>query len=201
MEGTKLVTGRHDLSGLPDRVAEAVSYDAQRGWDRVVYCLLVNHLAEIAATVAESACRADRTDRRQGLSGPDETESTDIADIADRVLATRRECDPSLVGDVRRSGRPDALLPELWAIAREVVAGYAGKHEPPQPLADLLAGAPLPAKANLGVRWARSADRDAGYVLVANPLPMATGSTRAESASADAPAGYGRSQTQLAGSR
>ncbi|MGI5159207.1 hypothetical protein [Microbispora sp. CA-102843] len=38
------------------------------------------------------------------------------------------------------------------------------------PLTRLLAGAPLPAKANLTVRWARAADREAGYVHVANPL-------------------------------
>jgi hypothetical protein len=34
----------------------------------------------------------------------------------------------------------------------------------------VLAGVPLPAKANLRVRWARDADRDAGYVTVPNPL-------------------------------
>lgn len=119
MEGTKLVAGRHDLSGLPGRVAEAASYDAERGWNRVIYCLMVNNLAEIAATVA---------------------------------------------------GRSDELLRQLWAIARDVVAGYADQHGWPLPLLDLLAGKPLPAKANLAVRWARSADRDAGYVPVPNPL-------------------------------
>ncbi len=36
-----------------------------------------------------------------------------------------------------------------------------------------LAGVPLPAKANLRVRWARAADRDAGYVPVPNPLRTA----------------------------
>lgn len=52
MEGTKLVAGRHDLSGVPERVAEALTYDPAGGWDRVVYCLMVNHLAEIAASLA-----------------------------------------------------------------------------------------------------------------------------------------------------
>jgi siderophore synthetase component len=33
----------------------------------------------------------------------------------------------------------------------------------------LLAGAPLPGKANLRVRWARSADRQAGFVPVPSP--------------------------------
>ncbi|MBB2913553.1 siderophore synthetase component [Streptosporangium becharense] len=117
MEGTKLVAGRHDLSGLPGRVAEALTYDEAGGWNRVVYCLMVNHLAEVAASLAGT--------------GP-----------------TR----------------------DLWAVAGEVLAGYAHSWGWPAPLSELLAGAPLPAKANLSVRWARTADRSAGYVPVANPL-------------------------------
>ncbi|MFF3665320.1 IucA/IucC family protein [Microtetraspora malaysiensis] len=120
MEGTKLVRDRHDLSGLPPAVATALTYDAERGWNRVVYCLMVNHLAEVAASVAEHA------------------------------------------GQV--------ILPELWSAARDVLAAYAEERGAPPPLAELLAGAPLPAKANLGVRWARDADRTAGYVPIANPL-------------------------------
>ncbi|MEV4178714.1 IucA/IucC family protein [Nonomuraea sp. NPDC049709] len=119
LEGTKLVTGRHDLGGLHPEVARALSYDAERGWARVVYCLLVNHLTEIAATVA---------------------------------------------------GEDDGLLRELWRIARDLLARQAAGLGWPLPLSDLLAGAPLPAKANLGVRWARAADRAAGYVPIANPL-------------------------------
>ncbi|MEU8378793.1 IucA/IucC family protein [Streptosporangium sp. NPDC048865] len=117
LEGTKLVAGRHDLSGLPGRVAEALTYDAASGWNRVVYCLVVNHLTEIAASLAGT-------------------------------------------GSTRR----------LWAVAREVLAEYAASRGWPRPLSDLLSGASLPAKANLSVRWARSADRSAGYVTVANPL-------------------------------
>ncbi|MFI7617891.1 IucA/IucC family protein [Nonomuraea terrae] len=119
LEGTKLVAGRHDLAGLDPDVAGALTYDAERGWGRVVYCLLVNHLTEIAATVA----------------GPD-----------------------------------DGLLRDLWRIARDLFARQAAELGRPLPLSDLLAGAPLPAKANLGVRWARAADRAAGYVPIANPL-------------------------------
>ncbi|MGP3931625.1 IucA/IucC family protein [Nonomuraea sp. KM88] len=119
LEGTKLVEGRHDLGGLHPDVARALTYDAERGWARVVYCLLVNHLTEIAAT----------------LAGPD-----------------------------------DALLRALWRVARDLLARQAGELGRPLPLSDLLAGAPLPAKANLGVRWARAADRAAGYVPIANPL-------------------------------
>jgi siderophore synthetase component len=119
MEGTKLVAGRHDLSGLPPRVAAAMTYDPDLGWTRVAYCLMVNHLAEIAATVADGS---------------------------------------------------DDLLRTLWSLARDRLAGYAAAHGTPPPLADLLAGVPLPAKANLATRWARAADRHAGYVPVANPL-------------------------------
>ncbi|GII29636.1 IucA/IucC family protein [Planotetraspora mira] len=118
LEGTKLVSGRHDLTGLPDRVAEAVTYEAGQGWNRVVYCLVVNHLAEVAATVAGT----------------------------------------------------DRLLDDLWHVAHEILEDYAGRRGRPAPLAELLGGAPLPAKANLGVRWTRSADRAAGYTTVANPL-------------------------------
>lgn len=118
LEGTKLVAGRHDLSELPAKVGEALTYDAERGWARVVYCLMVNHLTEIAATLAP--------------------------------------------------GEPEQRA--LWAVARQVLAGYAERAGSPLPLSDLLAGAPLPAKANLGVRWSRSADRHAGYVPIGNPF-------------------------------
>lgn len=113
LEGTKLVAGRWDLAHLPVRVREAVTYDAHQGWDRVVYCLLVNHLTEVAAALADL--------------------------------------------------HPD-LEPDLWRTARP---HFAGDH--PR-LRALLAGVPVPAKANLRTRWSRSADRAAGYVPVPNPL-------------------------------
>jgi siderophore synthetase component len=53
LEGTKLLAGRWDLSDLPPRVREALTYDAERGWSRVVYCLFVNHLAELVAAIAD----------------------------------------------------------------------------------------------------------------------------------------------------
>ncbi|MFI6482589.1 IucA/IucC family protein [Nonomuraea sp. NPDC050663] len=119
LEGTKLVAGRHDLSGLDPAVASALTYDAERGWSRVVYCLVVNHLTEIAAALA---------------------------------------------------GHDDDLLRTLWQEARRLVAEYAGEIGWPVRLSDLLAGEPLPAKANLTVRWARHADRSAGYVPIGNPF-------------------------------
>ncbi|MEV4455310.1 ferric iron reductase, partial [Microbispora sp. NPDC049633] len=133
LEGTKLVAGRHDLTGLPGAVADPLSYDAARGWNRVAYCLFVNHLAEVAATVAATVAAA--------VAGT-------AADTADGVLRA------------------------LWAAARAALSRYVEDHAagPADPLTRLLAGAPLPAKANLGVRWARAADRAAGYVPVPNPL-------------------------------
>jgi siderophore synthetase component len=110
MEGTKLVAGRHDLP--PGQVSDSMTYDPARGWDRVVYCLFVNHLAEIAAALGQE----DR----------------------------------------------------LWPVARQIIAEAAETHG--WALGDLLTRPTLPAKANLSVRWARLADRAAGYVPVPNPL-------------------------------
>ncbi|MFK4088143.1 MFS transporter [Kribbella sp. NPDC020789] len=55
LEGTKLVDERHTgtLAGLPADVAGPMTYDAQRGWDRVVYCLLVNHVSDLLGAVAD----------------------------------------------------------------------------------------------------------------------------------------------------
>ncbi|QFG25040.1 IucA/IucC family siderophore biosynthesis protein [Actinomadura sp. WMMB 499] len=113
LEGTKLVQGRWNLGGLPPRVAESLTYAPDRGWNRVVYCLLINHLTEIAAAVAD--------------------------------------LHPEL---------------ELWPAARRHFAAH-DRH--PQVRA-LLAGVPLPAKANLRARWSRTADRGAMYVPAPNPL-------------------------------
>ncbi|MFE7836434.1 IucA/IucC family protein [Streptomyces sp. NPDC057474] len=55
LEGTKLVPDHHadTLAALPSEVAGPMSYGARRGWDRVVYCLLVNHIAELLAALAD----------------------------------------------------------------------------------------------------------------------------------------------------
>ncbi|MCW2948800.1 MAG: IucA/IucC family protein [Actinoallomurus sp.] len=55
LEGTKLLPGpwASFLADLPGPVAQAMTYDPGRGWDRVVYCLFVNHLSEVAAAVAD----------------------------------------------------------------------------------------------------------------------------------------------------
>ncbi|WP_328967357.1 IucA/IucC family protein [Streptomyces sp. NBC_00239] len=121
LEGTKLVPERHAdrLAALPAEVAEPMAYDARRGWDRVVYCLLVNHVAEVLAALADLHPASE-----------------------------------------------DAL----WALVRATLQAYADRHGCPPPLAALLAGAPLPAKANLLTRWERKADRHAGYVRLDSPL-------------------------------
>jgi siderophore synthetase component len=55
LEGTKLLPEHHarTLAALPPEVAGPMTYDAQRGWDRIVYCLLVNHVAEMLAALAD----------------------------------------------------------------------------------------------------------------------------------------------------
>ena len=56
MEGTKLREGSPITAGLadvPPEVRDQLTYDAARGWNRVVYCLVVNHLAEVLAGVAD----------------------------------------------------------------------------------------------------------------------------------------------------
>jgi siderophore synthetase component len=125
LEGTKLLRPDHDgtLRTLKPGVARALGYDAERGWNRVAYCLLVNHLAEIAAAVA------DRHPRPQ-----------------------------------------DHFEADLWDRAGAVLTGFAADHGWPPQLRAVLAGVPLPAKANLRLRWARGADREAAYLTVPSPL-------------------------------
>ena len=125
LEGTKLVHGPWApfLGGLPGPVAAAMTYDPERGWDRVVYCLFVNHLAEVAAAVADLCPSLER---------------------------------------------------ELWRLTRHHVARHAVETSAvpggPARMRALLAGVPMPAKANLRTRWAREPDREAAYVTVPNPL-------------------------------
>ncbi|MFC4610496.1 IucA/IucC family protein [Streptomyces maoxianensis] len=121
LEGTKLVPEHHAdaLDGLPAEVAGPMTYDAQCGWDRVVYCLLVNHVAEMLAAVADLHPQTERA---------------------------------------------------LWAEVRATLQAYADQYGCPPRLAALLAGVPLPAKANLLTRWKRKADREAGYVRLPSPL-------------------------------
>lgn len=52
LEGTKLVDGRHDVTVLDPQVAASLTYSPEAAWQRVVYCLVVNHLAHVAAALA-----------------------------------------------------------------------------------------------------------------------------------------------------
>ncbi|MEU2211694.1 IucA/IucC family protein [Streptomyces hygroscopicus] len=121
LEGTKLMPEHHTaaLAALPEAVARPLTYDRERGWDRVVYCLLVNHIAEMVAALADRCPR---------------------------------------------------LEPALWSAVRRVLCERSAAHDHPPALRALVAGVPLPAKANLLTRWARQADRHAGYVRIASPL-------------------------------
>ncbi|MFE5917838.1 IucA/IucC family protein [Streptomyces sp. NPDC056468] len=121
LEGTKLVPDHHEdtLAALPPEVARPLTYDAQRGWDRVVYCLLVNHIAELLAALADLHPQAEAA---------------------------------------------------LWGRVRDTLRAYTDRFGCPPRLSALLAGVPLPAKANLLTRWERKADREAGYVRLPSPL-------------------------------
>jgi siderophore synthetase component len=118
MEGTKLLAEHHApaLAALPPDVAGPMTYTPAQGWQRVAYCLLVNHVAELLAALADL--------------------------------------------------RPD-LEARLWAAVRAELADFPGA---PTELRAILAGAPVPAKANLLARWQRDADRQAGYLPLALPL-------------------------------
>ncbi|NUK50043.1 iron transporter [Streptomyces lunaelactis] len=133
LEGTKLVPEHHAhaLAALPAEIAGPLTYDARRGWDRVVYCLVVNHIAEM------------------------------LAALADLHPGTERA---------------------LWSQVRRTIRDYADEYGCPPRLSALLAGVPLPAKANLLARWGRAADRDAGYVRLPSPLAedVLSGATRAD---------------------
>jgi len=115
------VASRHRdaLAALPEPVRAQVAYDAERGWNRVVYCLVVNHLSEVLAVLADQRPPLERL---------------------------------------------------LWSRVRDRFDAYRRDHGSSPPLRALLAGAPLPAKANLLTRWQRRADRHAGYVALPNPL-------------------------------
>ncbi|MGW4910792.1 IucA/IucC family protein [Streptomyces sp. NPDC004270] len=121
LEGTKLLPRHHErfLSTLPEDVRGPLTYDAERGWNRVAYCLLVNHVAEVLGALADL--------------------------------------------------RP-ALEPALWGLVRDRVDAYARTAGEPPRLRALLSGVPLPAKANLLLRWARQADRYAHYIPLPSPL-------------------------------
>ncbi|MGV9935027.1 IucA/IucC family protein [Streptomyces olivaceoviridis] len=121
LEGTKLLPGPHEraLADLPEDVRGPLTYDPERGWNRVAYCLLVNHAAEVLGALAD--------------------------------------LDPT-------------LEPALWGLVRDHLHAYARTAAQPPRLRALLSGVPLPAKANLLLRWSREADRHATYVPLTSPL-------------------------------
>lgn len=55
LEGTKLLPDQHTeaLAQLRPDVAAPMTYTPHAGWNRVLYCLLVNHLAEMVAALAD----------------------------------------------------------------------------------------------------------------------------------------------------
>ncbi|MFI7105880.1 IucA/IucC family protein [Nonomuraea sp. NPDC050227] len=117
-EGVKLTADRHSLPGARTPVVSPAY-----GWERLLYCLVVNNLCEIAGAVAE---------------------------------------------------RHPELRAELWAEARSVFAGCAEDHGEPEELRALLAGAYVPAKANLLLRWLEADGADMRCVPMPSPLRLFT---------------------------
>lgn len=150
LEGTKLLPGPWAafLAELPDPVARALTYDAEQGWNRVVYCLFVNHIAEVAAAVA----------------GPHPALERDLWRVVRRHVSRCAAAPPQ--------GGPPAAVPGGRARLRA-----------------LLAGVPLPAKANLLTRWRRDPDRAATYVPVPSPFAGLDGPARRTAARAAMDAG------------
>ncbi|MFF0724462.1 IucA/IucC family protein [Streptomyces sp. NPDC004134] len=123
LEGTKLLPGRHAgaLAALPAEVAGPMTYDESRGWHRVLYCLLVNHVADMLAALADLHPRAE-------------------AALWGRVRAVLLDCARDL-GDPPRlrallGGAPlpaKANLLTRWGRRADREAGYV---DLPNPLAD-----------------------------------------------------------------
>lgn len=61
LEGVKLIRERRsaDLLGLPEQVRAHVATSERRGWDRVGYCLLVNHVGGLLTALADRAPDAE----------------------------------------------------------------------------------------------------------------------------------------------
>lgn len=154
LEGTKLVdsvwSARLRRDGAVDRVRESVTYDADRGWKRVVYCLFVNHLIEIGAAIGDLHPRLEPL-----------------------LWRTARE-------HVARYAAEHAIEDGAGASAGGGGGASGGSRPPGgrARLHALLSGEPLPAKANLMARWHRSADRYAGYVAIPSPFTVEGGGVR-----------------------
>jgi siderophore synthetase component len=74
--------------------------------------------------------------------------------------------------------RHPALERQLWDEVSVQLDAYAREHGSSPQLRALLSGVPLPAKANLLVRWERRADLHAGYLALPSPLGGATTESR-----------------------
>jgi siderophore synthetase component len=62
LEGVKLIESRYrgELAALPLRVRDHLAYTPQQGWDRVAYCLFVNHISGVLGALADRDPAAER---------------------------------------------------------------------------------------------------------------------------------------------
>lgn len=115
------------LEGLDQQARDALLYDAEKGWNRIAYCLFVNNLGEAIEQMSAAL----------PVSGA-----------------------------------------ALWAIVRDQLWDYQQRHGDSlsaQKINSLIAGQPLPAKANLINRFFMRPDRGVEYIPLFNPLVQGAG--------------------------
>ena len=129
-EGVKLAVDHPSaqrLEGLDRQAREALLYDAEKGWNRIAYCLFVNNFGEAIEQMSAAL----------PVSGA-----------------------------------------ALWAIVRDQLWDYQQRHgdsRSAQKINSLIAGQPLPAKANLINRFFMRPDRSVEYIPLFNPLVQGAG--------------------------
>lgn len=68
------------------------------------------------------------------------------------------------------SARCPSIAPSVWPAVKKHLDAFISEHGASPSLRAMCDGAPLPAKANLGLRWLRNPDSAATYVSLPNPI-------------------------------
>ncbi|MBT0771334.1 hypothetical protein KIH74_20520 [Kineosporia sp. J2-2] len=116
LEGVKLLTERRagDLAAMPEPVRGHVGTPAGRGWDRVAYCLLVNHVGGLIAALADRDPGAEQA-------------------LWDAVRDALREVEPFDELEAVLAGEPVPAKTNLltrWRAAADRDSGYVPLHLP-----------------------------------------------------------------------
>jgi siderophore synthetase component len=116
LEGTKLLPEFHQetLARLDKRTATAMTYDRGRGWRRIAYCLIVNHVSDLLSALADMAPELE-------------------ARLWDLVAEQLRDFSPQPELRALLSGEPlpaKANLLTRWSRHADRTAGYVPLHTP-----------------------------------------------------------------------